>query len=272
MRAQVLLRTGLVWRPQHTSLVCRYNRHRVLVVCSRTFGSTTPPPAPPDGGKNPDVSGAGTGAVEKKKGPLGQRIWKRVKEVSLFIVSTLSCGGASARAAPVYCALPENAGGFQAPTVGLVVDQTNSQEAHHYWTGTKMLGRNVKVSSKLLRRVAKGEILSRREKILLEVTVADMIRMVPFIVIAIVPFLEFSLPILLKFFPNMLPSTYMSKAQLSVSLLRVSRDLLVLIRFRVGQSGRSVEDQAGDGQVLAGTAQFCPIGLLTPQTSPPRPA
>ncbi|MBJ6938345.1 LETM1 domain-containing protein, partial [Vibrio cholerae] len=72
---------------------------------------------------------------------------------------------------------------------------------------------NMKVSSNLLLRLARGEILTRREKQLLELTVADSIRLVPFIVIAIVPFLEFSLPFLLKIFPNMLPSTYTTKDQ-----------------------------------------------------------
>ena len=33
-------------------------------------------------------------------------------------------------------------------------------------------------------------------------------RLVPFIIILVVPFLEFALPVLLKLFPNMLPSTF----------------------------------------------------------------
>jgi LETM1 and EF-hand domain-containing protein 1 len=37
--------------------------------------------------------------------------------------------------------------------------------------------------------------------------------MIPFIVILAVPFLEFALPVLLKLFPNMLPSTFESKFQ-----------------------------------------------------------
>lgn len=32
------------------------------------------------------------------------------------------------------------------------------EEAHHYWVGTKLLGSNMRVSSKLLMRVARGEV------------------------------------------------------------------------------------------------------------------
>lgn len=39
-------------------------------------------------------------------------------------------------------------------------------------------------------------------------TTADLFRLVPFAVFVIVPFMEFLLPIALKIFPNMLPSTF----------------------------------------------------------------
>lgn len=87
------------------------------------------------------------------------------------------------------------------------------EEARHYWSGTKLLASNMRISAHFLRRLARGDILSRREKKLLEQTVADTIRLMPFIVIAVVPFLEFSLPFLLKIFPNMLPSTYTTQEQ-----------------------------------------------------------
>ena len=37
---------------------------------------------------------------------------------------------------------------------------------------------------------------------------SDIIRLVPFSVFVIVPFAELTLPIFIKFFPNMLPSTF----------------------------------------------------------------
>ena len=42
-------------------------------------------------------------------------------------------------------------------------------------------------------------------------TTADMFRLVPFAVFIIVPFMEFLLPVALKLFPNMLPSTFKEK-------------------------------------------------------------
>jgi LETM1 and EF-hand domain-containing protein 1 len=39
-------------------------------------------------------------------------------------------------------------------------------------------------------------------------TTADLFRLVPFLVFVIVPFMEFLLPVAIKLFPNMLPSTF----------------------------------------------------------------
>eukprot|EP01132_Coremiostelium_polycephalum_P008056 gene8056-9911_t len=84
------------------------------------------------------------------------------------------------------------------------------QLASHYWYGTKLLGKNIGVAIKLVKRVIRGHTLTRRERTLLVQTSSDVLRLVPFLVIVIVPFLEFALPIILRFFPNLLPSTYES--------------------------------------------------------------
>ena len=81
----------------------------------------------------------------------------------------------------------------------------------HYWHGSKLLGYETKISSKLIYKLMKGENLIRREKKQLLRTTSDLIRLVPFIIIAIIPFLEFALPLILKIFPNMLPSTFEDK-------------------------------------------------------------
>lgn len=39
-------------------------------------------------------------------------------------------------------------------------------------------------------------------------TTADIFRLVPFLVIILIPFAELALPLLLKIFPNLLPSTF----------------------------------------------------------------
>ncbi|THU62403.1 hypothetical protein C4D60_Mb01t04780 [Musa balbisiana] len=81
----------------------------------------------------------------------------------------------------------------------------------HYWLGFKLLLADVRISSRLLLKLASGKILMRRERQQLTRTVADIFRLVPFAVFIIVPFMEFLLPVFLKLFPNMLPSTFQDK-------------------------------------------------------------
>lgn len=42
-------------------------------------------------------------------------------------------------------------------------------------------------------------------------TTTDLLRLIPFAVFVIVPFMEILLPVALKLFPNMLPSTFEDK-------------------------------------------------------------
>eukprot|EP01133_Synstelium_polycarpum_P007044 gene7044-8191_t len=83
----------------------------------------------------------------------------------------------------------------------------------HYWLGTKLLGKNIGITVRLVKRLGAGHSLTRRERSLLVQTSADILRLVPFIIIMVVPFLEFALPFLLKLFPNLLPSTYEWKSE-----------------------------------------------------------
>lgn len=82
------------------------------------------------------------------------------------------------------------------------------KEAHHYWDGTKLLATEVRISTKLAVKMAAGYELSRRENRQLQRTVQDLGRLVPFSVFVIVPFAELLLPVALRLFPNLLPSTY----------------------------------------------------------------
>jgi len=60
-------------------------------------------------------------------------------------------------------------------------------------------------------KLASGKNLSWRERQKLTRTTADIFRLVPFAVFIIVPFMELWLPVFLKLFPNMLPSTFKDK-------------------------------------------------------------
>ncbi|VYS50091.1 unnamed protein product [Arabidopsis thaliana] len=90
----------------------------------------------------------------------------------------------------------------------------------HYWLGTKLLWADVRISVRLLVKLANGKGLSRRERQQLTRTTADIFRLVPVAVFIIVPFMEFLLPVFLKLFPNMLPSTFQDKMKEEEALKR----------------------------------------------------
>ncbi|KAH1234933.1 hypothetical protein GLYMA_09G247500v4 [Glycine max] len=90
----------------------------------------------------------------------------------------------------------------------------------HYWFGTKLLWADIRISSRLLLKLAGGKSLSRRERQQLTRTTADIFRLVPFAVFIIVPFMELLLPVFLKLFPNMLPSTFQDKMKEQEALKR----------------------------------------------------
>nr|CAN63817.1 hypothetical protein VITISV_010338 [Vitis vinifera] len=101
----------------------------------------------------------------------------------------------------------------------------------HYWLGFKLLWADVRISSRLLLKLAGGKGLSRRERQQLTRTTADIFRLVPFAVFIIVPFMEFLLPVFLKLFPNMLPSTFQDKMKEQEALKRRLNARIEYARF-----------------------------------------
>lgn len=101
-------------------------------------------------------------------------------------------------------------------------------EAKHYWAGTKLLGLETKISFKLLLKLLAGYELSRREMLQFKRTTQDIVRLVPFAAFVIIPFAELLLPVALKIFPNLLPSTYESRKDKLTKLerLRKTRKLM----------------------------------------------
>jgi len=81
-------------------------------------------------------------------------------------------------------------------------------EAARYWVGLKLLGHQVKVCKGILQQVLRGEDLTRREHRQLRTTSADLLKIIPFAIIVIVPFMELALPLILWLFPGILPSTF----------------------------------------------------------------
>ncbi|GMH33776.1 hypothetical protein BSKO_01610 [Bryopsis sp. KO-2023] len=101
----------------------------------------------------------------------------------------------------------------------------------HYWVGAKLLGADVRIASRLMLKTASGKELSRREHRQLTRTVSDIFRLVPMIIFLVVPFLEFLLPVVLKLFPKMLPSTFEDKLKQQEELKKRLAVKLEVARF-----------------------------------------
>ncbi|KAK3694583.1 LETM1-like protein-domain-containing protein [Podospora appendiculata] len=122
----------------------------------------------------------------------------------------------------------------------LTIGQKIKKEAQHYWDGTKLLSSEVKISSRLALKMAAGYELTRRENRQLQRTVQDLGRLVPFSMFVIVPFAELLLPIALKLFPNMLPSTYeeqKSKDKKSSTLRATRKEVSDFLRQTMKETG-----------------------------------
>ena len=125
----------------------------------------------------------------------------------------------------------------------LTIMQKVKREILHYWDGTKLLATEVRISTKLALKMAAGYELSRRENRQLQRTVQDLGRLVPFSVFVIVPFAELLLPIALKIFPNLLPSTYegqKSKDAKATSLRATRKEVSNFLRDTLKETGLPV--------------------------------
>ncbi|RUS20608.1 putative mitochondrion organization and biogenesis-related protein [Endogone sp. FLAS-F59071] len=153
--------------------------------------------------------------------------------------------GATVAKPSATAAVPEAAAAVVKPKKPLM--QRIKDEAVHYWQGTKLLGFELKISSKLLSKVLRGGKLTRREYRQLRRTVADMFRLVPFLIFLIVPFMELLLPVALVLFPNMLPSTFEDKFredEKKRKMLKVRLEMAKFLQETIAETGIPGEDSA----------------------------
>ncbi|BGP53904.1 LETM1 domain-containing protein ylh47 [Rhodotorula sphaerocarpa] len=68
------------------------------------------------------------------------------------------------------------------------------KEALHYYHGARLLGKETRISARLLRRLIAGKKLTRREHRQLKRTTTDLLRLIPFSVFVLIPFMELLLP------------------------------------------------------------------------------
>ncbi|KAF8447470.1 LETM1-like protein-domain-containing protein [Boletus edulis BED1] len=113
-------------------------------------------------------------------------------------------------------------------------------EAQHYWHGSKLLVSEVRISARLQWKILHGESLTRRERRQLRRTTQDLLKLIPFSAFVIIPFMELLLPVAVKLFPNMLPSTFEDKfaaEEKQRKLLRVRLEMAKFLQETLRESG-----------------------------------
>ncbi|XP_060273462.1 mitochondrial proton/calcium exchanger protein isoform X3 [Ovis aries] len=104
-------------------------------------------------------------------------------------------------------------------------------ELKHYYHGFRLLWIDTKIAARTLWRILHGHSLTRRERRQFLRICADLFRLVPFLVFVVVPFMEFLLPVAVKLFPNMLPSTFETQSSKEERLKKELRVKLELAKF-----------------------------------------
>ncbi|CAN2388423.1 LETM1 and EF-hand domain-containing protein 1 [Pristimantis euphronides] len=116
-------------------------------------------------------------------------------------------------------------------TVKKSIGQRVMDELKHYYHGFRLLWIDTKIAARMMWTILNGSNLSRRERRQFLRICADLFRLVPFLVFIVVPFMEFLLPVVLKLFPNMLPSTFETSSKKEERLKKELRVKLELAKF-----------------------------------------
>ncbi|OTF70549.1 LETM1 and EF-hand domain-containing protein anon-60Da, mitochondrial-like protein [Euroglyphus maynei] len=105
-------------------------------------------------------------------------------------------------------------------------------EIVHYYHGFRLLIIDIGIASRLIWKILNGNnSLSRREYRQLVRTSSDVFRLVPFSVFIIIPFMELLLPVFLKFFPGMLPSTFQTASSRETKIKQELKLKLDMAKF-----------------------------------------
>jgi LETM1 and EF-hand domain-containing protein 1, mitochondrial len=83
----------------------------------------------------------------------------------------------------------------------------------------------------LVGRTLSGTSLTRRERKQLLRTVTDLFRLVPFSMFVLIPFMEFTLPFVLRIFPNLLPSTFQDSLKAEEGMKRELQTRIAMTQF-----------------------------------------
>lgn len=154
-----------------------------------------------------------------------------------------------------------------APETQVVAKKTLWQrfvaELKHYYHGFRLLWLDVKVCRRLVWALLMGKQLTRRENKQLVRTSADLFRLVPFMVFLIIPFMEFLLPVALKLFPNMLPSTFQDdkpgskkEIELSKKKLKVKLEMAKFLQDTIEESSLQSKKGKKESKMVGEFSEF----------------
>ncbi|XP_070799217.1 mitochondrial proton/calcium exchanger protein isoform X1 [Pituophis catenifer annectens] len=111
------------------------------------------------------------------------------------------------------------------------IGQKIVDEVKHYYHGFRLLWIDSIIAARMLWQILHGSSMTRRERRQFLRICADLFRLVPFLVFIVVPFMEFLLPVALKLFPNMLPSTFETNSKKEERLKKELRVKLEVAKF-----------------------------------------
>ena len=97
--------------------------------------------------------------------------------------------------------------------------------------GSKLLIAETRTAHSIFLRTLSGTPLTRRERKHLVRTTSDLLRLVPMSVFVLIPFMEFLLPVALKIFPNMLPSTFQDQLKAEENMKRELKTRIAMAGF-----------------------------------------
>ncbi|XP_053822277.1 LETM1 domain-containing protein LETM2, mitochondrial isoform X2 [Vidua chalybeata] len=142
-------------------------------------------------------------------------------------------------------------------------------ELKHFCKGLHLLWTDTKVAARMVWRLLHGQVLSSRERRRLLRTCADLFRLVPFLVFVIVPFMEFLLPVFLKLFPEMLPSTFETeskKEEKQKKKLSAKLELAKFLRETIAEMAKRNKADTAQGKQFSFYLHELPAGGRQPST------
>lgn len=90
---------------------------------------------------------------------------------------------------------------------------------------------DIRTARGLVFRTLSGSSLTRRERKQLLRTVSDLFRLVPFSMFIIIPLADFALPLAIRLFPNMLPSTFQDSLKAEENMKRELQSRIAMAQF-----------------------------------------